>query len=110
MEERGDDWAILAIIRDAFGERANESQVLRSFYDRWEHEDDSVTDYSHELTALVDCLESASPRHVVNRDCMPRDQLVENVREPLLRWELRKRTYSNQTHHLSTSGTWLFGG
>ena len=95
MEERRGARAILAIIRDAFGERANASQLLRSFYERRQHEDESVTDYSHELAALVDRLESASPRHVVNRDCMLRDQLVENVREPLLRWELRKRTESN---------------
>ena len=94
VEERRDARAILAIIRDAFGERANASQLLRSFYERRQHEDESVTDYSHELAALVDRLESASPRHVVNRDCMLRDQLVENVREPLLRWELRKRTES----------------
>ena len=91
MEDRRDARAILAIIRDAFGERANASQLLRSFYDRRQQEDESVTDYSHELAALVDRLESASPRHVVNRDCMLRDQLVENVREPLLRWELRKK-------------------
>ena len=76
---------------DAFGERANASQLLRSFYERRQQEDESVTDYSHELAALVDRLESASPRHVVNRDCMLRDQLAENVREPLLRWELRKK-------------------
>ena len=92
MEERRDARAILAIIRDAFGERVNASQLLRSFYERRQHEEESVTDYSHELAALVDRLESASPRHVVNRDCMLRDQLVENVREPLLRWELRKKT------------------
>ena len=94
MEERRDARAILAIIRDAFGERANASQLLRSFYERRQQEDESVTDYSHELAAHVDRLESASPRHVVNRDCMLRDQLVENVREPLLRWELRKKTES----------------
>ena len=90
MEERRDARAILAIIRDAFDERANASQLLRSFYERRQHEEESVTDYSHELAALVDRLESASPRHVVNRDCMLKDQLVENVREPFLRWELRK--------------------
>ena len=55
---------------------ANASQLLRSFYERRQHEEESVTDYSHELAALVDRLESASPRHVVNRDCMLRDQLV----------------------------------
>ena len=90
-EERRDARAILAIIRDAFGEHANASQLLRSFYERRQHEEESVTDYSHELATLVDRLESASPRHVVNRDCMLRDQLVENVPEPLLRWELRKK-------------------
>ena len=41
-------------IRDAFGERANASQLLRTFYERRQHEEESVTDYSHELAALVD--------------------------------------------------------
>ena len=79
----------------AFEERANASQLLRSFYESRQHEDETVTDYSHERAALVDRLESACLRHVANRDCMLRGQLVENVREPLLRWELRKRTESN---------------
>ena len=94
VEERREARAILAIIRDAFGERANASQLLRSFYERRQHYDETVTGYSHELAALVDRLESASPRHVVNRDSMLRDQLFDNVRVPLLRCELRKRTES----------------
>ena len=32
----------------------------------------TLTDYSHELAALVDRLESAGPQHVVNRDYMLR--------------------------------------
>ena len=75
MEERRDARAILAIIRDAFGERANASQLLRSFYERRQHEYETVTDYSHELAAVFYRLESASPRHVVNRECMLKDQL-----------------------------------
>ena len=50
------------------------------------HDEESITEYSHELAALVDHLESAIPRHGNNRDSMLRDQLVENVREPILRW------------------------
>ena len=96
MEERRDALAILALIRDAFGERANASQLLRSFYERRQHDDETVTArlLSHEMTVLVDRLESVSPRHVVNRDCQLRDQVIDNVREPLLRWELRKTTES----------------
>ena len=59
-----------------------------------QHDDETVTDYSHELAALVDWLERASPRHGTNRDGTLIDQLVENVRESLLRWELRKKTDS----------------
>ena len=77
--------------RDAFGERANASQLLRAFYERRQRDGETIIEYSHELAAVIDRLESASPRHVTDRNTMLRDQLVENVREPLLRWELRKK-------------------
>ena len=65
---------------------------MRSFYERRQHDEENITEYSHELAAFIDRLESASSQQVTNHDGMLRDQLVENVREPLLRWELRKKT------------------
>ena len=53
-------------------------------------EGETITEYSHQLVQLIDRLENASPDHVVDRDTMLRDQLIENVREPYLRWELKK--------------------
>ena len=87
VDERHDARTILAILRDAFGERANASQLLRAFYERRQRDGETIIEYSHELEAVIDRLESASPRHVTDRNGMLQDQLVENVREPLLRWE-----------------------
>ena len=54
-------------------------------------EGETITEYSHQLVQLIDRLENASPDHVIDRDTMLRDQLIENVREPYLRWELKKQ-------------------
>ena len=71
---------------------------------------ESITEYSHELPALIDRLEKVSPRHITNLDHMLRDQLVENVREPLLRWELKNRQTCIRVLHLTTFVTWPSSG
>ena len=43
VEERRDAQAILAILRDAFGERASATQQ-RSFYERKQRDEESITD------------------------------------------------------------------
>lgn len=92
VDERCDAQTIFKILRDTFGERASVTQLLRSFYERKQRDGESIIEYSHELASCVDRLDSVSPRYVPNRDTMLRDQLVENVRESMLRWELKKKT------------------
>ena len=61
VDEKRDAQAILAILRDAFGERASATELLRSFYERKQRDEESITEYSHELAALNDRLENVSP-------------------------------------------------
>jgi len=88
--------ALLRTLRETFGERASVSQLQRSFYERKQLEGETITEYSHQIVNLLDRLENVSPEHVVDRDRMLRDQLVENVREPYLRWELKKQVEQDQ--------------
>ena len=90
-DQLNDADALFKNLRETFGERASVSQLLRNFYERKQMEGETITEYSHQLVQLIDRLENAFPDHVLYRDTMLRDQLIENVREPYLRWELKKQ-------------------
>ena len=83
--------ALFKNLLETFGERASASQLLRNVYERKQMEGETITEYSHQLVQLIDRLENVSPDHVLDRDTILRDQLIENVREPYLRWELKKQ-------------------
>ena len=66
-------------------------RLLGAFYERRQRDGETIREYSYELAAVIDRLEPTSPPNVTYRNGMLRDQLVENVREPRLRWALRKQ-------------------
>ena len=47
--------------------------------------------YSHALVELADRICRLAPKSAAERDLMLREQFVENVRDVLLRWELKRR-------------------
>ena len=47
--------------------------------------------YSHALVELADRICRLAPKSATERDIMLREQFVENVRDVLLRWELKRR-------------------
>ena len=50
-----------------------------------------ISDFLHRLVELVDHLQKTSPGIADDRDRMLREQLIENVRDVHLRWELKHR-------------------
>lgn len=71
--------------------KSSTSQLLRAFYERRQHNSETISDFSHGLVELVDRLQRTSPGIADDRDRMLREQLIENVRDVHLRWELKRR-------------------
>ncbi len=90
-EVRGDAEQIFSALEEVFGEKSSTSQLLRAFYERRQHNSETISDFSHGLVELVDRLQRTSPGIADDRDRMLREQRIENVRDVHLRWELKRR-------------------
>ena len=73
---------------EVFWEKSSTSQLLRAFYERRQQISETISDFSHGLVELVDHLQRTSPGIADDRDRMLHEQLIENVRDVYLRWEL----------------------
>lgn len=89
-EVRGDAEKIFLALEEVFGEKSSTSQLLRAFYERRQQTSETISEFSHGLVELVDRLQRTSPRISEDRDRMLREQLVENVKDAHLRWELKR--------------------
>ena len=87
----GDAEQIFSALEEVFGEKSSTSQLLRAFYERRQHNSETISDFSHGLVELVDRLQRTPPGIADDRDRMLREQLIENVRDVQLRWELKRR-------------------
>ena len=87
----GDAEQIFSALEEVFGEKSSTSQLLRAFYERRQHNSETISDFSHGLVELVDRLQRTPPGIADDRHRMLREQLIENVRDVHLRWELKRR-------------------
>ena len=90
-EVRSDADQIFLALEEVFGEKSSTSQLLRAFYERRQQISETISDFSHGLVELVDRLQRTSPGIADDRDRMLREQLIDNVRDVHLRWELKRR-------------------
>ena len=81
---------IFNIIKSSFGDKCTTSQLLRNYYERKQNNFESVAEYSRHLVELSRKLQISNPSQYTNCDQMLRDQFIENVKDSLLKWELRK--------------------
>jgi len=96
-EVRGSAEQIFLALEEVFGEKSSTSQLLRAFYERRQQSSETISDFSHGLVELVDRLQRTSPGIADDRDRMLREQLIENVRDVHLRWELKRRVEHDST-------------
>lgn len=82
--------AMLAALCAAYSDARSPTQILRQFYERRQCESETPMQYSHALVSLIDHCEKKLNVDADGRDRMLRNQFAENVRDPLLIWELRK--------------------
>lgn len=88
--ERDSASKICDILSEAFGERRSIPQLLRDFYERRQKEGESLRGFSHALCELYDKINSHNESAIPARDQALRDQFSDNVRDSILRKQLRR--------------------
>ncbi|CAC5426611.1 unnamed protein product [Mytilus coruscus] len=82
---------VLGILREVFGEKSTISELLSDFYQCRQKEGQSLQEYSHDLMNKLSKVCKRDPKAVQDRDKAIRSQFAENVREPWLKRDLKKR-------------------
>ena len=90
-EVRKDAERIFVALDEVYGEKSSSSQLLRAFYERSQTNSETISEFSHGLVELPDRLQRVAPGVVHDRNRMLREQLIENVRDVHLRWDLKRR-------------------
>ena len=83
---------IFDLLQESFGEKRSVPQLLKAFYDRRQREGETLRAFSHALRELQSKIEKKSVTKSSGQDAALRDHFAENVRDPLLRKELKKFT------------------
>ena len=81
---------IFHLLQESFGEKRSVPQLLKAFYDRPQREGETLREFSHALRGLQSKIEKKSVTKSSGQDAALRDHFAENVRDPLLRKELKK--------------------
>ena len=81
---------IFDLLQESFGEKRSVPQLLKAFYDCRQREGETLRAFSHALRELQAKIEKKSVTKSSGQDAAPRDHFDENVRDPLLRKELKK--------------------
>ena len=81
---------VFTALQEAFGERRSLPQLLRLFYERHQRENESLRGYSHALSDIIGHICRKNGDAIPSKDQALRDQFSENVRDPVLRKELKK--------------------
>ena len=81
---------IFDLLQESFGEKRSVPQLLKAFYDRRQREGETLRAFSHALRELQAKIQKKSVTKSSGQDAALRDHFAENVRDPLLRKELKK--------------------
>ena len=88
---RDDPSLIFTALRSVFGETKTLSQLRQLIYSRRQEQHESLLDFAHALTALVDRLSRKGGCKPAEKGVILRDQFIEGVLDTQLRWELTKK-------------------
>lgn len=73
--------AIFDILLENFGCDQTYVTLQKQFFQRRQHENESIREFSHALLEIMELLKTRDPRGVVNPDLVIRDTFIENVRD-----------------------------
>jgi hypothetical protein len=95
--ERDTSDKICNILLEAFGERRTTAQLLKSFYERKQKDTETLREFSHALCEIYNRIYSRNTTIIPSRDQALREKFADNVRNPLLRKELKRMVRSNSS-------------
>lgn len=94
--DQNDPKKLLDILKKEFGEKHSLPELFKIFYNRKQKDEESLREYSHALSSLFERIIQKSPSPSDRpSDITVRDQFVNNVKDHLLRKELKKLVRSN---------------
>ena len=88
---------IFTILREAFGEKRSLPQLLKAFYDRYQQPGENILEFSHALRKHFQRVVTKCPSAADDSDTTLRDTFVDNLRDPLLRKELKRMIRSSSS-------------
>lgn len=89
-----DDWKdpdlFFQVLRDVFGEKLSKTQQLQRFFARKQRERESIQDFALSLMSMAEHLARTHESALDNKDQNLRDTFVENLRDLMLRRDLKR--------------------
>lgn len=77
-------------LREAFRDKRCTAQLLHDFYNRRQKDGEDILEYSHALCQILRTVLKQDPNALANEKRVLRDQFIEDLRDPVLKRELRK--------------------
>lgn len=93
--DRVDPEKILTILTETYGCSQSFVSLQKQFFQRKQKEGESIREFSHALLSLMEAIKRRNPTGILNSDALVRDQLIEHVRDGLLRRELKRSVRLN---------------
>lgn len=93
---KGDVKQIIAVLQELYGCSKSYVFLQQKFFDRKQKEGESLQDYSHALMTLMEQVKACNPQAMSNPQALLRDQFCENVKDHMLRRELKRMVRQNE--------------
>lgn len=81
---------IFSILTETFGCSQSYVDAQQNFFKCRQREGETLREFSHSLMSLMDVVQRKNKTAIANPDCVLRDQFAENVRDKMLRRELKQ--------------------
>lgn len=91
---------ICDVLKEVYGCSKSYVYWQQKFFDRKQRDGESLYEFSHALLALMERVEQCKSGAISNTEIVIRDQFCENVRDPMLRRELKRLVRSRETMSL----------
>lgn len=88
-EEREDPETVFKILIELYGCSQSYVGLYKQFFERRQKEGESLNEYSHALMSLLEMVLRSNSNSIPNSEIVLRDQFAENVRDSMLRRELK---------------------
>ncbi len=88
--ERSDPDKIIEVLQELYGCAESYVALQEAFFSRWQHEGETLLEFSLALMGLMASVKQRAPSGIPNAEVLLRDQFVEHVLDGSLRRELKQ--------------------